>query len=201
MGCCLSKNKKSYHLISNEEMDKITKATHHEEISMVIKKKSSIDLHDFLKLKKEKCLLLALDEVSNPHNIGAILRTAAHFGIDGVIINSKKVAETASAIRVAEGGTEYVHVFESENMKDTLTLLSKNKFQIVTTSSHAKQSLDQLKWNKFAVIVFGEEGNGLSKEIMNSFNCIKIPGTDHVESLNVSVASSILMYDYFRNLK
>jgi TrmH RNA methyltransferase len=193
----LAKNKKSYHLVTREEISTMTKATHHEDISMLVKKKKELTLPEFFKLKNEKSLLLILEDVSNPHNIGAILRTAAHFGVSGIIVSSKKVAETASAIRVSEGGFEFVNIFESENLAQTLSDLNKEKYQIITTSSHSKKTLSDFKWKKKAAILFGEEAHGLSKELLASGECLKIPGTDHVESLNVSVATSIMMYDYF----
>lgn len=197
----LAKNKKTYKMVTKEELEKLTRATHHEEISMLIKKRAEVNLTDFLNLKKEKCLLIILEDVSNPHNIGAIIRTAAHFGVDGLILTSKKMAETASAIRVSEGGFDFVNVFETENIKAAISELHKEKFQIITTSSHAKKTLKELSWKKKAVIVLGEEGKGLSKDIMSQGDCINIAGTNHVESLNVSVATSILMYDFFTKVK
>ena len=197
----LSKNKKSYHLVSREEISKLTKATHHEDISMLVRKKNSLLLNEYLNKKSDKSILIILDDVSNPHNIGAILRTAAHFGVDGIIVSDKKIAETASCIRVSEGGTDFVNVFESKNIKETIKLLHDFKYQIITTSSHAKKSIQELNWKKKAVIVFGEEANGLDKAILSSGDCVKIAGTDNVESLNVSVAASILMYDFYSKVK
>lgn len=198
----LAKNKKSYHMVSSDEIAKLTKATHHEDICLLIKKKKDISFDQFLQNHQQKrCLILMLDNVSNPHNIGAILRTAAHFGASALIISDKKVAETSSSIRVSEGGFEFVHVFGEENQIEVLKKLKNHKFQIITTSSHSSKNLSEIKWNQKAVIVFGEEANGMSKELMNAGECINIQGTGNVESLNVSVAASILMYDYFAKIK
>jgi TrmH RNA methyltransferase len=138
----LAKNKKAYHMVTSDEIEKLTKATHHEDMSMLVKKKNEITLDNFIRQKNKeanpKSLILVLEDVSNPHNVGAILRTAAHFGVDALIISSKKVAETASSIRVSEGGSEFVNVFESNDIGLTLKLLVKEKYQIITTSSHAK---------------------------------------------------------------
>jgi TrmH RNA methyltransferase len=201
MTAYLAKHKKAFHLVGREEISKITKATHHEDISMLIKKKKEVDFSTFLKNAKDRTLLLALMDVENPHNLGAIIRTAAHFGVSAILTSSKKMAETGSAIRVSEGGFEFVHVFEVEDFKKTLENLTKEKFQIVGTSSHAKMTLEKFKWNKKSVILFGSEEKGLPKEMMSKFECIKIDGTDRVESLNVSVASSVLMYDFFQKVK
>lgn len=201
MTTALAKNKKSYHMVDRAELEKLTKATHHEDICMLVKKKKQLSLDEYLKQKKNKSLLIVLEDVSNPHNIGAILRTSAHFGVNGLIVTNKKMAETASSIRVSEGGFEFVQLFETNNIGETLSALNKEKYQIVTTSSHAKKNLQELKWNSKCVIVFGEEANGLSKELIAKGECINIKGTDHVESLNVSVAASILMYDFHSKIK
>jgi TrmH RNA methyltransferase len=82
-----------------------------------------------------------------------------------------------------------------------IDLLKKNKYQIITTSSHAKNSLYELKWEKNVVIVFGEEAEGVTREIQGLGTTIKIPGTDQVESLNVSVATAVILSDYFQKVK
>jgi len=197
----LASNKKAYHMISRDELSLLTKATHHEDITLLVKSKKQIKLPDYLKLKKESSLLILIEDVSNPHNIGAMIRTAAHFGVDGIIMTAKKMAETASSIRVSEGGFEHVNLFEVNEFKATLNELKKLNYQIITTSSHAKKTLHELKWSKKAVIVFGQEADGITEDLLKLGDSIKIDGTNHVESLNVSVAASIMMYDYFSKIK
>lgn len=196
----LALNKKAYHMISKDELSLLTKATHHEDISLLVKSRKQMKLPEYLKLKKENSLLILIEDVSNPHNIGAMIRTAAHFGVDGIIMTTKKTAETASSIRVSEGGFEHVNLFEVNDFKSTLNELKKLNYQIITTSSHAKKTLHELKWSKKAVIVFGQEADGITDDLLNLGDCIKIHGTNHVESLNVSVAASIMMYDYFSKI-
>ncbi len=196
-----AQNKKAYHLVERAELEKMTKATHHEDICMLIKKSAHRSLETYLSLKPESAVIVALENVSNPHNIGAILRNAAHFGATAIIVGDRKIAESSSAIRTSEGGSEFVEIFEAADFKKALALLAKNKFQIITTSSHAKANLYDLKWEKKAVIVFGEEADGLSKDVLNAGTTIKIPGTDNVESLNVSVASAVILSDYYQKVK
>ena len=196
-----AQNKKAYHIVERAELEKMTKATHHEDICMLIKEAPSKSLEAYLSLKPENAVIIALENVSNPHNIGAILRNAAHFGATGIIVPDKKVADSASSIRTSEGGSEFVDIFEAKDFKKALALLAKNKFQIITTSSHAKASLHDVKWEKKVVIVFGEEAEGLSKDLLAVGTTIKIPGTDHVESLNVSVASAVILSDYYQKVK
>ncbi len=196
-----AQNKKAYHLVDKAELEKMTKATHHEDICMLIKQAAQRSLENYLSLKPESSLIIALENVSNPHNIGAILRNAAHFGATAILVPDKKIADSASAIRTSEGGSEFVEIFEAKDFKKALALLTKNKFQIVTTSSHAKSSLFDLKWEKKVVVLFGEEAQGLSPELLKIGTQIKIPGTDNVESLNVSVASAVILSDYYQKVK
>jgi TrmH RNA methyltransferase len=195
-------NKKAYHLVTRAELDIMTKATHHEDVCLVIKKESiTKTLEQYLQTKPTTSFLIALENVSNPHNVGAILRSAAHFGANGLIIPDAKTATTAAAVRTSEGGNEYVEIYEAANFNKTIALLKKNGFQIITTSSHAKKSLYELKWAQKVVIVFGEEADGLSKETLALGEIIKIPGTDHVESLNVSVAAGVILSDFYQKVK
>jgi TrmH RNA methyltransferase len=193
-----AQHKKAYHFVLREELDQMTKATHHEDVCMLVKKKSSRTLTQLISDSKSHSILLALENVSNPHNIGAIIRSAAHFGVDGLILTESKSSDTASAIRTSEGGSEFVEIFEEKNFHKMLALLSKNKYQIITTSSHAKTSLYEVDWQKKVVIVFGEEASGITKEIQGLGETIKIPGTDNVESLNVSVAAAVILSDYYQ---
>jgi len=196
-----AQHKKAYHLVTKDELDKMTKATHHEEMCMLVKKAPTRTLAQYLAKKKTPSLLLALENLGNPHNIGAIIRSAAHFGVDGIILSEGKFSDTASAIRTSEGGMEYVEVFEEKSFHKMIDLLKKNKYQIITTSSHAKNSLYELKWEKNVVIVFGEEAEGVTREIQGLGTTIKIPGTDQVESLTVSVATAVILSDYFQKVK
>lgn len=196
-----AQNKKAYHLVTKVELDQMTKATHHEDVCMVIKKQHQRTLEQYIHLKHTSSVLVALENVSNPHNVGAIIRSAAHFGVNGIIIPDAKAAHTASAIRTSEGGAEYIDVYEAADFNKTLVLLKKNGYQIVATSSHAKKILYDLKWSSKVVIVFGEEAGGITKETLALDENIKIPGTDHVESLNVSVAAGIILSDYYQKVK
>ncbi len=193
-----AKNKMAYHIVSREELDSMTKATHHEDVCMLVRKSLTRTLEQFLQTKPAEAILIALENVTNPHNVGAILRSAAHFGANGLLLPEAKLAQSAAAVRTSEGGSEFVEIFEAQDFKKTLGLLKKNGFHILTTSSHASKNLFDLTWPKKSVIVFGEEAHGLSKETMALGDIINIPGTNHVESLNVSVAAAVMLSDYYQ---
>ncbi len=196
-----AQKKIAYHIVTREELDQLTKATHHEDVCMLIRKSATRSLEAYLQTKPAQSLLMALENVSNPHNVGAIMRSAAHFGVNGLILPDAKIGATAAAVRTSEGGAESVEIYESQDFKKMIMLLKKNGYQIITTSSHAKKSLYELKWDKKVVILFGEEATGISKEILSLGETIKIPGTNNVESLNVSVAAAVILSDYYQKVK
>jgi TrmH RNA methyltransferase len=191
----------AYHIVERAELDDMTRATHHEDVCMLVRKALTRTLDQFLLTKPQKCFLIALENVSNPHNIGAIVRSAAHFGVSGLVLPEAKLARTAAALRTSEGGSEYVEIFEATDLKKSLQTLKKNGFSLITTSSRAQKSLYELNWPNKTVLVLGEEGSGLTKETLALGEAIKIPGTDYVESLNVSVASAVILSDYYQKEK
>ena len=195
-----SQNKKAYHVVENEELEKVGATNHHEGVVLVMKKKSAITLAQFLKnnSKNEGSVLLALENVSNPHNVGAIMRSAAHFGVKGMLVNAKEVAQTSSAYRTAEGGAEALSLIEVKNFAQGLEELKKNGYELIATSSHAKENLFELKLPSKLIIVMGEERHGLSKEVQKLCQkTVSIPGSGAVESLNVSVATAIILAEYW----
>lgn len=151
--------------------------------------------------KKEKrtSVLLALENVGNPHNLGAIMRVAAHFGVDGIAVSNPKALQSGAARRTAEGGAEFVQVVECESMKSLIAAAKKEGYSVATTSSHKGKSLYTTEFPNKCVLLFGEEGPGLSKEVLNSGDfSIQIPGTQNVESLNVSSSVSIILGEIWK---
>ncbi|MFZ4712418.1 MAG: TrmH family RNA methyltransferase [Bacteriovoracaceae bacterium] len=195
-----TQNKRAYHVVENVELEKVGATNHHEGVVMVMKRKPVITLQSFLKTikKDEPVLLLALENVSNPHNIGAIMRSSAHFGAKAILVTAKEPAQTSSAYRTAEGGAEVLDIVEATQMTEALKILVKEGFELVATSSHAKESLFQSQLSKRLVVVMGEERHGLSKEMTKlCHKTVTIPGSGAVESLNVSVATAIILGEYW----
>lgn len=194
-----SLNKKAFHFVDIQELEKVSSSTHHEGICLLIKRKPLLTLKE-LKITNSM-LILALENVGNPHNIGAIMRTAAHFGVNALILPDAKLAQSAAAIRTAEGGAESLPLISAPNLKETLMKLKSNGFDLLATSSHANADLFKFKFNPKTVIILGEERFGVSKEIIKLCeNTINISGTGNVESLNVASASSILLSQYWQQL-
>jgi RNA methyltransferase, TrmH family len=193
----------AYHIITADEMAKVSESVHHEGVCMLVQALSPIPwpyLQSWIESRRQPLCILYLDGVQNPHNIGSILRTCAHFGIPFVLGAADKLpALTPSACRIAKGGAEIVRLVALSDPASAIDWLKKKGFSIVTTSSHNGSPLYQHRFHSRSVIALGSESDGVSRLLSKKADVqIQIPGTGEVESLNVSVAASLLMGEFIR---
>lgn len=192
-----AQQKKAYHIVPSEELNRITDSVHHEGVCILAKERASIRFSD-LRLPAGKSCLLYLDGVQNPHNVGSILRTCAHFGIL-YVLGENLPPLSPSACRVAKGGAEAVQLVQLDNSVKALEKLKREGFAFIGTSSHKGVSLYQFPYPPRTILAFGSESHGLSKGTSKlATHHLQIPGTGHVESLNVSVAVSLCLGEYAR---
>ena len=195
----MAANRKAYHVVDAEEMAKVAGSEHHGGVCLLIKKRRPLHLLDYLDTARDSDCLLALENVANPHNLGGIMRSCAHFGVRGVVMRQAGNLESGAAVRTAEGGAEFLQPIAVEDFAAGLERLRQAGYTIVTTSSHAGQSVFSTKLPAKVVIVFGEEKGGISDDTLQQGDlALSIPGTGHVESLNVSVATGILLGEWWR---
>lgn len=144
---------------------------------------------------KEQPLVLILDEIEDPHNFGAILRSADAFSVDGVIIKSKnQVPLNWTVAKVSTGAIEYVKVAQVSNLSNAIKTLKDNGFWVYAADGSGKDSYEKLDYKGAVALIVGSEGRGISQLVMkNSDFIIKIPMSGHVNSLNVSVSTGILL--------
>lgn len=186
-----------YRFVSEAELAKVSGAEHHEGICLVMKPRQQPSLEQIASRRGPATLLL-LDGVSNPHNLGAILRTAAHFGANAVI-GDENVRLTSAAIRVAEGGAEHVDVVSVPVLADAIGALLEKGFDVVATTSHRAESLFAADFPERIAWVVGNEREGVSDAVAaRASRAVRIPGTGKVESLNVSVATALLLAESAR---
>lgn len=192
-------HKLAYHLVTPEEIEAVTKAVHHEGIALIVKTRKMPSLSEVLEGPGRK-LIIALEEVENPHNLGAIMRTAAHFGVSAILYEAKvPVASSASAIRTAEGGAETVPALHLDKWGDVFDKAKKLGYQFFATSSHEGDSLYKTKFPEKTILFLGAEREGLSPTMMKKMTgLVSIPGTGEVESLNVSTATAALLTEWYR---
>lgn len=196
----MAANRKAYHVVEEEEMVKAARTDHHGGVCFLIKKREGHDAQTYLNDAPEKDCVLALEDVGNPHNVGAIMRSCAHFGIKGVISPDSAVLESGAAVRTAEGGAEYIQGIDADNFAQTLDQFRKAGYTLVTTSSHKGSTpLAKAQLPAKMVLIIGQEKDGLSEGTLNQGDMsIFIGGTGAVESLNVSVASGVLLAEWWR---
>ena len=150
-------------------------------------------------LKYEEDIIVAIDDIQDPGNLGTILRTVDSIGLKQLVV-SKGTADAYNpkVVRSTMGAIFRVKVIEVENLKETIETIRKNNYKLLVTSLQTDDSIYDIDYNK-KIIVIGNEANGVSKEIQNMADQkIKIPMLGKTESLNASVATGIILYEYVR---
>ncbi|AIR00317.1 tRNA/rRNA methyltransferase [Pluralibacter gergoviae] len=198
----MAANRKAYHVVDDAELTKASGTEHHGGVCFLIKKRNGTSVQQWVSEAAEEDCVLALEDVGNPHNLGAIMRSCAHFGVKGVIVQDAAVMESGAAIRTAEGGAEHVQPITGDSVLDALAQFRKAGYAIVTTSSHEGTPLFKAELPKKMVLVLGQERDGLSDAALDSADLrVAISGTGNVESLNVSVATGVLLAEWWRQNK
>ena len=144
-------------------------------------------------------IIVALDGIQDPGNLGTILRTVDSIGLTQILV-SKDTADSFNpkVVRSTMGAIFRVKVIECEDLEKTLKKIKKHKFEIVVTSLQTKNSIYDIDYNK-KVIVIGNEANGVQEKIQKlADKKVKIPMLGKTESLNASVATGIILYEYVR---
>lgn len=144
-------------------------------------------------------IIVALDDVQDPGNLGTILRTVDSIGLTQILV-SKGTADSYNpkVVRSTMGAIFRIKIIESEDLEKTLREIKKHKFKVVVTSLQTENSIYEINYNK-KVIVIGNEAKGVEKNIQElADEKIKIPMLGKTESLNASVATGIVLYEYVR---
>ena len=144
-------------------------------------------------------LVLMLDGITDPHNLGAILRSADQFGVDLVIIPERRsVQANETVVKVSSGAAQYVPISVVTNLTRAITTLKDNGFWVYGADM-AGESSYTIEFARRSVIVMGSEGDGMSQLVRKNCDYIaSIPMRGHIDSLNVSVAAGILLYEVRR---
>ena len=150
-------------------------------------------------IKYDEDVIVVLDDIQDPGNLGTILRTIDSVGLSQVIV-SKKSGDVFNpkVVRSTMGAIFRVNIIESENLVNTLKEIKKHKFKVVATSLQTEESIYDIDYKK-KVIIIGNEANGVSKEVLEiSDQKVKIPMPGKTESLNAAVATGVILYEYVR---
>ncbi|HJX03171.1 MAG TPA: 23S rRNA (guanosine(2251)-2'-O)-methyltransferase RlmB [Dehalococcoidia bacterium] len=165
--------------------------------------KEYVSLDDLLEISKKKGeppLYCILDGIEDPHNLGAILRTADASGTHGVIIRSRRAAGlTAAVTRASAGAVEYVPVARVSNISQAIITLKKNNVWVYGIDTAAEVKYSQLDFKLPVAIVIGGEGSGISELVRKNCDSLaSIPMRGRITSLNASVAAALVLYEAFR---
>src|SRR5207342_919671 len=189
-------NRVGYRVVEEEDLDRLAASTHHEGVVADVLREELHSLSNWLRdLPEGPQCALWLDGVGNPHNFGAILRSAAHFGIGAILLpKHSPLALSGAAARVAEGGAEVVPMVRLGRSDNSLDQLKAAGFIVAATVVRGGASLHKAKLPARTVFVLGAEGEGMDRELAAACDLrVSIPGTGAVESLNVAAATAVLL--------
>ena len=152
-------------------------------------------LKEFIK-SSDDITLVCLDGVTDPRNIGSLIRSAASFGIDGILIKQRNFpSESKLMYKAASGAIEYVNIFEVSNINSTLKNLKDKNFWIYGFDGNGKKNFTDIEWKGKNILVFGSEGFGMHQHTSKYADfLVKINISEKVESLNVSNSAAIVFH-------
>lgn len=188
-------------LLSKQEMNRRFEGNH-QGIAIEIPDYPTYSLQDLLAKKTpgKYQLIILLDGIEDPHNLGAIIRSAEAAGCDGIIIpKHRSVGITPTVVKVASGAIEHLKVATVINLNQTIEQLKKQGFWVVGTSLDATKNYSEIDVACDLAIVIGSEGKGMAKLVKESVDYnVKIPMKGKANSLNASVSAGIILFDIIR---
>ena len=198
----IKENRLAVSMISPNEMDKMCDGVH-QGIAAELKPYQTVGLEEIIAKakKKEKKIIVMLDNISDPHNLGAILRSADVFEASGIILpKHNSVTLNATVAKTSAGAINYVPVAVVNNLNQAIKTLKEEGYWVVSTDGSANIDYSSLKYDFPVVVVIGSEGKGVSPLVLkNSDYIVKIPQFGHVNSLNASVAAGILLAEVHKS--
>ena len=187
------------------KLDELSESGNHQGVVGICPAKGYAEIEeilDYAKNRGEEPFILMLDSIMDPHNLGAILRSAEAAGVHGVVLPKRRSAGlTATVAKTSSGAIEHIMVSRVANLSDAVTKLKKNGLWIACADMEGND-LYRADLSGPIALIIGSEGTGVSRLLAkNSDFAVKIPMFGHIKSLNASVAAGILMYEVVRRRK
>ena len=187
--------------LQRAELDRMAGNSAHQGVVAVTSAKQYSDLDDVVGAKRgQYSLVVVLDGVEDPHNLGAILRTADAAGADGIVIPERRAASvTGTVTKASAGASEHLPIAKVTNIARTVEELKERNLWTVGLDEGGSQIYDALDYNMDCALVLGAEGKGLHDLVKRKCDfLVSIPMLGKVSSLNVSVAAAVVLYEIVR---
>ncbi len=187
--------------LQRTELDRMAGNAAHQGVVAVTSAKQYSDLDDVVGAKRgQHSLVVVLDGVEDPHNLGAILRTADAAGADGIVIPERRAASvTGTVTKASAGASEHLPIAKVTNIARTVEELKERNIWTVGLDERGSQTYDALDYNMDCALVLGAEGKGLHDLVKRKCDfLVSIPMLGKVSSLNVSVAAAVVLYEIVR---
>ncbi len=186
--------------VQREELDRQTGTRSHQGVAAFVGAKHYAELEDLMAAARSPALFVLLDGIEDPHNLGAILRTAYCAGADGAVLPERRAAGiTATVEKASAGASEHLAVARVTNLNRALEQLKKAGIWLVGLDERAQKSFTEVDLTDSVGIVLGGEGRGLHQQVRTKCDfLISIPTAGAIHSLNVSVAAGIVLYEAVR---
>ena len=191
---------------SRKELDNLCgrDETAHQGLVAEVEQLEEITLKEFIiENKKQNLNLIALEEVTDPRNIGSIIRSAVAFKMDGIIVKERSFPFKSKLLyKSASGGTEHIKIFKVSNLNTSLKYLKSKEFWVSAFDVSGKKDFTKNNWKGKNVLLFGSEGYGVkAKTLENSDFKFKVNISDNIESLNISNTVSIVCHHISQSIK
>lgn len=187
--------------IPRDQLARLAGTIHHQGVVAVTAEKKYSDLEDVVENKRGQfSFVLVLDGVEDPHNLGAIIRTAEGAGADGLVIPERRATGvTATVVKASAGASEYLPIAKVVNIGRAIEDLKSRNIWTVGLDERGGKPYDQVDFKMDCALVLGAEGHGLHEQVRKKCDfLVAIPMLGKVPSLNVSVAAAIVMYEVAR---
>ncbi|MBN2385111.1 23S rRNA (guanosine(2251)-2'-O)-methyltransferase RlmB [bacterium] len=190
-------------LIDGVKLDRLCGHDHHQGVLAMVRPYHYVDLKDLLSVsinQKTAPFLLVLDQIQDPRNFGAIIRSAEGAGVDGLIITTRRTSPlSATVVKTSAGASEHMRICKVMNLVNTLEYLKTLGIWIIGADVSASQPLYDLDGREALALVIGSEGRGLRPLVARTCDwTVNIPMFGRVQSLNASVSAAIVLYEIRR---
>jgi TrmH RNA methyltransferase len=195
----LAAARKPYRMVEAEELEKVAGTPHHGGIVAVAKPRIPAIL-DLAAIPRAK-LLLVLDGIGNPHNLGAIARSAAFFGVKAMLIGegAGNAMVSDAALRTSEGGLEHMELYRTRDLPRALSAMKAMYRTVAATLTRDAIPLSSLPRDRPVALVLGNEEYGVSQNVLDVCRRqVRIHGNGQVQSLNVAQAAAVLLHDLMK---